>query len=258
MRLAALLLLSFSALAQPAFEVASVKPSTPDVSAHLTGGPGTADPGRWTCTNCSLFALLTQAYAVFEYQLQIPDWTKSATFDIVAKLPPGPATRDEFRLMLEHLLEERFQMKTHRESREQAVYELTVAKGGSKLQQVSTPIPAPPPNQPAIDRDGYPNVPGGTGIRIAMGRARLQFRGQIMKNLAHFLSPYAGQPVVDATGLAGTYAMTLSWVATPRPDDVGPTLFQAVEDQLGLKLKPTRAAIETIVVDRLEKTPSGN
>jgi uncharacterized protein (TIGR03435 family) len=161
---------------------------------------------------------------------QIPDWTKSAMFDIVAKLPPGPATRDEFRLMLQRLLEERFQMKTHRESREQAVYELTLAKGGAKIHQVTEPIPAPPPNQPAIDRDGYPNVPGGTGIRIANGRARLQFRGQIMKNVAHFLSPYSGQPVIDVTGLTGTYPLTLSWVLAPRPDEAGPTLFQAVEE----------------------------
>jgi len=210
-RLAVLLLLCGSAFAQLAFEVASVKPSQPDTPGHMTGGPGTADPGRWTCTHCSLFALLTQAYAVFEYQLQIPDWTNSVFFDVVAKLPPG-ATRDEFRLMLQRLLAERFQMKAHHESREQSVYEVTVAKVGPKLHQVTEPIPAPPP----------------------------------------------GQPVVDATGLAGTYPLMLSWTATPRPDDVGPTLFQAVEDQLGLKLKPARAAIETIVVDHLEKTPSGN
>jgi uncharacterized protein (TIGR03435 family) len=251
------LLLTVSAFAQPAFEVASVKPSPGESLAHLTGGPGTADPGRWSCTHCSLFALVTQAYAVFEYQLQIPDWTNSEMFDVVAKLPPG-ATHDDFRLMLQLLLAERFQMKTHRENREQSVYELVIAKGGSKLQEVTAPIAAPPPNQPAIDRDGYPNVPGGTGLRFGNGRARMQFRGQIMKNVAHFLSTQAGQPVLDATGLNGTFALTLSWIATPRPDDVGPTLFQALEDQLGLKLKPAKAAIETIVVDHLQKTASGN
>lgn len=248
---------------QPAFEVASLRLSQPDARAVSLK----SDAERWTCVNCSLFTLLTHAYAVFEYQIEAPLWTRSVKFDVAAKLPAG-AKREEFRPMLQHLLEERLQMKAHRESREMAVYDLVVAKDGPKMREVTQPA-APPPPGPAVDRDGFPNVPGGTGMQALNGRGRIQFRGQIMKNLAHYISTQVDRPVLDATGLKGTYALSLSFRLLPstansisEPDTtlahLGPTIYEAVEEQLGLKLKPAKRPVDLIIVDHAEKTPIEN
>jgi uncharacterized protein (TIGR03435 family) len=188
-------------VARAAFEVASVKPMRPGVGLKLAGGPGISDPGQWSCVSCPLAILLTHAYKIFEYQLIAPEWARTTGFDVVAKVPPG-ATTAEFAQMLQSLLEERFQMTVHRENRETPVYELAIAKGGPKLQEVDKPAPAPPPG-PELDKDGFPNVPGGNGWRMLNGRARIQFRAQTMANLAHLLSVQAGRPVLDATGLKG-------------------------------------------------------
>src|SRR6185369_9810184 len=100
--------------------------------------------------NCRLFDLFGHAYKVFEYQIIAPEWTKAATFDVIAKLPPGfsrppfstPADQDGFALRMQSLLENRFKMTVHRESRDVPVYELAIANGGPKLQALSEPAPA--------------------------------------------------------------------------------------------------------------------
>jgi uncharacterized protein (TIGR03435 family) len=253
---------------RPEFEVASLKPSQSTAPARLTSSLGT-----WSCLNCSLFALFSHAFKAFEYQIVAPEWTKTAMFDVVAKLPPGftrapfstPADKDEFALMMQNLLEERLQMKAHREDREEPVYGLVVAKGGLKLQERSEPVPEPPPG-PALDKDGFPTIPGGTGMRILGDRGRIQFRWQTMPNVAHFISTQVDRPVLDATGLTGHYALTLSWfrdnarnpsagASDPLP---GPTIFEAVQDQLGLKLQPKKGAVDTVVIDHIEKRPAEN
>jgi uncharacterized protein (TIGR03435 family) len=246
-----------------AFEVASFKLAQPGARPVSLA----SDPGRWMCSNCSLFALLTQAFEVFEYQVEAPEWTKVAMFDVAGKLPEG-AKREEVRPMLQALLEERLKMKAHRESREMPVYELVIAKGGPKLQEVTEPAAAPPPG-PAVDGDGYPNIPGANGMRFLNGRGRIQFRGQTMKNIAHYISGQVDRPVLDATELKGKYAVKLSFRQLPRDangistggpgnEEFGPTIYEAVEDQLGLKLKPARRSVEMIIVDRVEKTPTEN
>jgi uncharacterized protein (TIGR03435 family) len=250
----------------PAFEVASVKPWEPGVPVRMTGGPDTSDPGHWSCTHCNMTALLGNAYHVWEYQLVTPAWTQASNFDVAAKVPAG-ASRDDFRLMLQHLLEERFQLKAHREDRVIAVYELVLAKGGSKMVEVGAPAPAPPPGA-KLDKDGFPIVPGGSGLAVANGRSRIQFRAQTMDNVAHYLSGQVGRPVLDATGLRGKYALMLSWYLPVSESgsspgslpagDSGPTIFQAIQEQLGLKLEPRRMAVEFLVVDRLEKVPTAN
>lgn len=260
-RLVLSMVICLSAAAQTAFEVASVKPSEPGGRPQAAGGPLSPDPERWSCLNCTLRGILTHAYAVFEYQIEGPAWMSTAKFDVIVKLPKG-AKREEFRLMLQGLLEERFKMKAHRESREIPVYELVIAKGGSKLEEVTTPAPAAPP-RPLVDRDGFPNVPGGTGLQVINGRGRMQFRAQTMKNVAHYLSGQVDRPVLDATGLKGTYALILSWrVISPRDAATDPgsglPIFEAIEEQLGLKLKPAKGAVETIVVDHAEKSPIDN
>ena len=138
-----------------------------------------SDPGRWSCSTCSLSGLLTFAFAVFEYQIEAPEWTRSARFDVIGILPEG-AKQHEFRPMLAALLEERLKLKAHRETREMPAYELVIAKAGPKVREVTEPAPPPPPG-PAVDRDGFPTVPGGSGMQMLNGRGRIQFRGQTMK-----------------------------------------------------------------------------
>lgn len=245
---------------RPAFEVASVKPSQSTEPARLTSNPGT-----WTCTNCRLFDLLGHAYKVFEYQIVAPDWTKAVTFDVIAKLPPGiapgpwalPVSEDPFALMMQSLLEERFKATVHREKREAPVYELIAAKGGHKLKEAPEPVPALPP-EPPVDKDGFPNVPGGNGMRLLRDRGRIQFQRQSMLDVAHFISTQVDRPVLDATGLNGRYALTLSWFRDPSDPSLGPTIFQAIQDQLGLKLQPAKAPIEVVVIDHIEKKPIEN
>lgn len=265
-----------SALAQPGarpeFEVASVKPLQ-------STGPGrlTYDPGTWSCLNCRLFDLFGHAYKVFEYQIVAPEWTKGATFDVIVKLPPGlkeapwstRADQDEFAVRMQSLLEERFRMKVHHESRVEPVYELVVAKGGLKLEELSEPAPALPPG-PSVDQDGFPNVPGGDGMRLLADRGRIQFRWQSMANLAHFISTQVGRPVLDSTGLKAHYALKLSWYKerppsiAPTSDGLsadppsGPTIFEAIQQQLGLKLQSKTNPVETVVIDHVEKSPIEN
>jgi uncharacterized protein (TIGR03435 family) len=260
------LLLTIVGLAQaserPVFEAASVKPSQSAEPVKLI-----SDPGLWSCTNCRLFDLFGYAYKVFEYQLIVPDWTKDVRFDVVAKLPAGvkPAgwstkvEDDPFALMMQSLLEERFQIKLHREEREVAIYELRVAKGGHKMQEVKSPAPAPPPG-PSVDRDGFPTIPGGDGMRLLPDRGRMQFRAQAMVHLAHFLATQVDRPVLDATGLEGRYALTLSWYRPSQAgnETSGPAIFEAVQKQLGLTLQAKRGNVETVVIDSLSRTAGAN
>jgi uncharacterized protein (TIGR03435 family) len=243
------------------FEVASVKPAGVDLPTAISSGPD-----RFNCLRCNLFGLITQAYAIFSYQLKAPEWTRTTVFDVVAKMPAG-SKRENLRPMVENLLTERFKMVSHREEEEKAVYELVVAKGGPKVERVTESKPAPPPG-PDFDSDGYPNVRGGTGFGFGNGRARIQYRAQIMKNFANILTSQVDRPVIDATGLEGLYALTLSYRMLPTAANdissiagdasLGPTIYEALEQQLGLKLKPGRRKIDTVVVDRLEKVPTEN
>lgn len=115
------------------FEVASVKPSPPPVGGMLmvrmSGGPGRPDPTLFTCENCSLSNLITIAYGIQHYQLSGVDWLQASMFDVNAKVPKG-ATQDQFKLMLQSLLADRFKLAVHHESKDLPVYELVVAKGG--------------------------------------------------------------------------------------------------------------------------------
>jgi len=217
-----------------------------------------------------LFSIFTHAFAAFEYQIDAPEWTRTTRFDVVAKLPDG-AKLEDLSPMLRVLLEERLKLKAHRETRETAVYELFVGKGGPKMKEVTEPV-APPPPGPLFDRDGFPNVPGGSGMQLLNGRGRIQFRGQTMANVAHYISTQVDRPVLDATGLKDRYALTLSFRLLPRnansistadPADPtnaarGPTIYEAVKDQLGLKLIPAKRPVEFVIIDHVDRTPIEN
>ena len=160
----------------PAFAVASVKPAPPvvdgtDYSMH--GGPGTDDPGQITYPHTWLARMLTVAYGVaFDQISGLPDWSATQAYSIVAKIPPN-TTKDQFNLMLQNLLAERFHLTLHHETREFQVYTLLVAKGGPKVKPSLPDVDAktaPPgsPDQFRLDSKGFPvlrlSLPNGWGL----------------------------------------------------------------------------------------------
>jgi uncharacterized protein (TIGR03435 family) len=250
--IAAVALLASAAFAQTApkleFEVASVKVSTPTPTRGALfgckGGPGTDDPTHLICGSESAYLMILSAYGINFLQLAAPEWLAASRFDISANVPAG-ATKEQVQEMWKNLLAERFHLEAHHETREIAQFDLVVSKNGAKLKSVA----------PA---DGPPKVP-------TLGNRRpdftyLHFPKTTMAVLASSLSIQTKQLVNDATGLTGDYDVELSWrpdLATAGPDSP-PDLRTAIHEQLGLELKPKKAPLEMIVVDRMEKTPSGN
>jgi uncharacterized protein (TIGR03435 family) len=278
---------------QPTFDAATVRRAPPltAVPARIgpRGGPNTSDPTTYICEYCTLSMLISYAYNLKNYELSAPDWTRSEMYMLNAKVPDG-ASVQQFRLMIQALLAGRFGLSTHRESRGTPGYELVVAKNGPKFGETDANRNARAETRSAgapgvatreLDEDGYPNVPpfpGGSSMRIANGRARIRADGEVIERLARNLSGYLKRPVDDATGLKGRYYFVLSWStelegvgrysappsadnAPPAPTAInssGPTLFDALQSQLGLKLEPKKTPVEVLVIDHLEKVPTEN
>jgi uncharacterized protein (TIGR03435 family) len=260
--------------ANPKFEVASVRPSPPPdpvrgMLVRMDGGPGTNDPTRLITENVDLSGLVTIAWGVEHYQLSAPDWLSNERFDVVAKVPEG-ATKEQFRLMLQDLLRERFKLAVHRAQKEMQAWELTVLKNGPKLTEsggVPDQSPAAfPPGPPKLDPDGFPAIPAGRSPYMAVmyDRARWRAVSMSMGEFATRLAVQVGKPVMDATGLKGKYDFTLSWVTeqlrtqTDDSNAAGPDLFRALQEQLGLKLDAKKSSVEMLVVDHIERVPTGN
>ena len=253
-----------------------------------TGGPGTADPGRIHYPSMSLKTLMMNAYDVKALQIVGPAWLDTERFEINAKLPPN-TTREQFRVMLQNLLAERFKLAIHRESKELPMYALEVAKGGPKLKEsaatvlpedANAALPAPPASPPKIGADGFPiisQLAGRPGLfNFSMpGRSRLLAQQQTMQDLAVRLSNLLNRSVTDATELKAKYDFTLTFspegiagpmgVAPPPPPGGGdsdaaalPDIFSALQVQLGLKLEAKKGPVELIVIDRVERTPTEN
>jgi uncharacterized protein (TIGR03435 family) len=216
------------------FEVASVKPAAPPVPNGRgmimfrgpSGGPGTKDPGRINYPYMSLKNLLMTAYDVKNYQIDGPAWLDTERFDVNATMPPD-TTKEQFKIMLQNLLAERFNLKIHHDTKELPMYALLVGKNGPKMKEsAETPRsaegdaaspPLPPPSQPKIGPDGFPILPipaGGRGglYQIMMpGRARMIAVKQTMQDFAQRLSQQLNRPVTDATGLTAKYDFTLTY-----------------------------------------------
>jgi uncharacterized protein (TIGR03435 family) len=231
--------------AEPAFEAATIKP-TPAVNDghnHINYPEG----GSFSTGNVTLLALMQWAYDLPQKQiLDGPHWMESTPFDIQAKTDaqtdallrslPGDRSTALKRRMVQALLEDRFAMKLHREVRALPAYDLVVAKGGSKLK----------PSQ-------------ANGMSIGSGRAHFNAQGLTTELIAEQLSEIAGRIVVDKTNLDGRYDLKLQWT----PDDAvategsPPSLFTAIEEQLGLQLKASKEPVAVLVVDHIE-APSPN
>ena len=270
MRLVRTALLMLSALpalhAQPAFEAASVRQSTgPNDrrygSSRRSGGPGTNDSGRMIIENYSIATLIMWAYDVPFYQFSGPEWLSEIRLDITATIPPG-TTKEQFLLMQQNLLATRLGLVVHREKKEMPVYELIVAKSGSKLKA------AVPPDEPAdvsgtekVDKDGFPVLlPGRTMMTSTGDRAWIQGSADTMEHLARMLAGQLDSPVQDKTGLTGNYDFTLKWLPGNNRSDADPglTMEGALPQQLGLTLRHTKGQVEVLVVDHVERTPTEN
>jgi uncharacterized protein (TIGR03435 family) len=231
------------AAARPQFEVASVKHNNSgSQDASLRGAAG-----RYSATNAPLSMLIRVAYKVQDFQIiGAPAWIDSERYDVEAK---AEGYLDNDRItgpMLQTLIEERFKAAVHGETRDLPVYFLAVAKGGSKLKasQCITRDPnAPvPPNQPRASFCGFATVSNGT---IKSTGARLQ-------SLTDYLSGILKRKVLDRTGLAGQFDVDLKWTPDLAPPDGGPSIFTAIEEQLGLKLESGKAPIDVLVIDRID------
>jgi uncharacterized protein (TIGR03435 family) len=250
------------------FETASIKPNKSGFTTFRSGF--TADGYR--AEDLSVKYFIQVAYGVQDYRISgASDSLDAERYDIEAKMDPSVAdalsklTPSQLELarqqMLQSLLAERFNLKIHRESKEGPVYFLTIGKNGPKLQEAKTG------NTPSmLNADGTP-----ARYRIVIGPGNTTYAySTTMKSLADFLTRQLSRPVLDKTGLTGSYDFALDWVAdapqTSSPDSPngvtlpgipGASLFTALQQQLGLKLEPGKSPIEIIVIDHVEK-PSGN
>jgi uncharacterized protein (TIGR03435 family) len=256
----------------PAFEAASVKPSTvQSPRGSIRGGPGTSDPGRLTCTNATLFDVILRAYGLKRFQLSGPDWLASARYDITATIPAN-ASKEQAGLMLQRLLAERFHLAAHHETRQLQGFELVVGPRGTKLKpsSESSDTATSEAVPPKTDSEGYP-ILAGPGMAMMEGARAgsvivfLTARAQPVSALADLISREFQMPILDRSGLKGNYDFRMAFA--PRPpgaisstpdDDAAANLIQAVQQQLGLRLNSAKIPTDVVVVDRAEKIPSGN
>jgi uncharacterized protein (TIGR03435 family) len=192
---------------------------------------------------------------------------------------PEGTSKEQFHQMMQTLLAERFQLVLHHEQKEMPVLELTVAEKGSRLKAAGTARTEDDPweiTPYTVGKDGYPEFPAGrSGLAGADGRYRWTGYGVSMAEIVNTLSFHLGRPVVDATGLRGKLDVDLRWGidvaplterAGPREQAgemaesgaPGPALMRAVRDQLGLKLNSKKGLGDMVVIDHVEKVPSGN
>lgn len=226
--------------AHPAFEVATIKRSDPADQKHRFEVHG----HRIFLENQTVQTMIGMSYGVHARQIvSAPSWTESQRFDIEG-LPDveGQPSAVQFQEMVRKLLEERFGLKFHTEKREMARYVLTVAKGGPKLEPTKSAPEALPNEQ-------------GTGDSTSR---TLQMENVSMGDLAHNLQGALDRPVVDETELKGKYDFTLKWLRQDAPADAEadsnvPRLFTALQEQLGLKVEPSKGEVEMMVIDKVER-----
>jgi len=296
------------------FEVISIKPSAPNLG--IRGGGPRGD--RYTLTGASLRMLLQQGYskannAPLGGQLQIiggPNWMDSDRYDIDAKADcsGGTLTREQLQWMIQSMLQERFQLKSHMETRELPIYNLVVAKDGPKMKKSEDqtappflaggpplpcgPAPAvPPPALPPPPPPGQPGaafnlsaVPRGAMVMMMNPTSGLTMAasGAPITNLLGMLQQQAGRPIIDKTELKGLFDFKLNFLPENLPGGFGPagplqppggagpigpggaptpstsadpvpSLFTAIQEQLGLRLESAKGPVDVLVVDSVQK-----
>ena len=255
----------------PTYEVATVKPLDPDAAAKMVKLP----PGV-TLSPLSIRRYIMNAYGAI-YAPQIaggPDWLNNDAYAINGKAPEDLAAAlhkmsrqdrtDQTRMMQQSLLTDRFKLVAHFETRVLPVYELVPAKGGLKMTEVPAPSqPKPGNDTPRPPRPGDGPPPGSMNMRSSNGLRVLNGRAIKMQALARIVGPDIGdRPIVDHTGFTGFFdAIDLTWAPvgdanSSSPSDA-PSLAAALEEKLGLRIVSTKAPIEVLVIDRIERpTPN--
>jgi uncharacterized protein (TIGR03435 family) len=242
-----------AANANPAFEVATIRPSDPARPQQII----TLRGAEVITTNVTVHDLINLAYWLHPKQLTGgPAWTESDKFDMTGKPDaPGQPNVDQMKMMIQKLLADRFQLKFHFEKRDLPAYAVGIAKGGAKIIK---------------SQDDPKGLPGFYFGRTAAGTT-LTFRNSPMSQITAVLQNFLDKPVVDQSGLSERYDFTLTFTLdsaqavrlggapTSAPDnpDAAPDVFAAFQQQLGLKLESTKAPVDVMVIDKIEK-PSEN
>lgn len=252
------------------FEVATIRLN----EACANGALEHLSPGRFGVECVSLREYIRGAYGSYGLGrnpnvrppkvLGGPDWVDTDRYDIVAKAPEKAGLDEMYGPMMRALLEDRFRLKIHSETRELPVYALTAARGGVKL------TPSKPGSCVAIDIKSVLNGPQGTNYcgRFEMKRGAVTVADAKGMTVAEFAARVfrdtLDRPVIDRTGIGGLFDIHLEFsglenLAAPGgvADNTAPSVFTAVQEQLGLKLSPVKAPVEVLVIDHVEK-PSGN
>lgn len=247
------------------FEAVSIKANISQINQVAIQTP----PGRFRAIAVSVKLLIQTAYGVKDPEIiGGPAWITSDRFDIEATRPDATPEQSQITTLLQALLADRFQLKTHHETRDLDVFELSVAKGGPKLETAVEQSP----DHPASSKPGSPPMPRPGGFTQGFG----QMAGSAVRmgTIVQALSQQLRRPVIDKTGLVELYNFRLVWTPdlvknqvapgtapfvvngqTIDPD--GPSLVTAVQEQLGLKLDAAKSAVEVIVIDKVER-PSEN
>jgi len=241
----------------PAYEVVSIRQTKGNIdSARIMDLPD-----GFSMRNLTSEPLITEAYGVRDDQVSDwPGWATSIRFDIEAKMDletadalhklPKREQESQRQLMLQSLLADRFKLKIHRTSKVRTAYELVLAKGGSKMKE----------DNPPTDKNGIKWQEGVTpATDWSISDGKITGHAMPISVLASHLTGAVDGIVADKTGLTGRYDVDLKWDPKDEqgPYSIEPLIFTALEEQLGLQLKPTKTTVETIVIDHLEM-PSEN
>jgi uncharacterized protein (TIGR03435 family) len=253
---------------RPVFEIASIKLAPPELAMQGIVIPHLEPGGRYAATNAPFMMFLDAAFGSSYRRDQIvgtPEWFVTTRFDLVAKAGNAAAAdmavfRAEAPAMMRALLEDRFNLRSHTELRRSPVYALVKSKAdgslGAQLRRASRtcPLPGAPVEMPAD--------PATEGCRFRLPvPGAIEGSGQQMQAIAALLTRLIDRPVLDRTGVSGTFDLTLQWdpSTTPGPGTIAaqgptglPSFFTAIQDQLGLKLEPTMAEVEFLVIDHVD------
>lgn len=251
---------------EKSFDVISIKPNR---SVNAGTSLGDAVPGHFTAKNFSLLYLIEYAYDVKESQVQgLPSWANSEKYDINAKMDDATAALERSlpadrqaklnKARVQSLFADRFGLKLHHEMKNMSILALTVAKGGPKFTEaLATPAPGDPHPLPS---GSFVTTNNGTEWTIISNQTPLR----ILVTALSGQPEVSGRAIVDQTGLDANYSFALKWTpqslsggAAAASDALGPSLFTALQEQLGLRLESTKAPVDVLVIDHVEQ-PSPN
>ena len=265
------------------FEVASVRAGALEGRGPRTSGipgPNNTDPGRFTTRN-RLLGLVAMAYDVPLSWLVDPDDRLFLQVEIEAKMP-ATTTREQFSVMLQNLLADRLGIKVHWATRDMDTYTLVVAKGGPKFKPASPDSLQPDSTQGSgdgsrsgspikVEADGFPLPPPGNDAWLGQSpdlKVTMRGHNETVAEIARAISQLSlGGALTDATGLTGKYDYTIFWsmqatmdVVSGRPpvEPDGLNVFDAIQEQLGLKIEKKKGPVQVLVVDHVEKKPTEN